>query len=372
MKICKKCIQPDTRPGIFFDENGVCGACIWNEEKLKINWNERENELQGISNWAKKTSKSNYDCVVGISGGKDSTLQALVARDKLGLRCLLVNSEPEGITEIGKHNIENLKNLGFDVISLRPNPQLMKKLIKRDFYKYLNPQKVTEFSLYSSAYIISDEFNIPLIIQGENAALTLGVSNTGLGKGYDALEITESNTLSTGWQDYLEVNGVKEKDLFMFHFNKKRIQEKGFKAIWLQYFLKDWSNHNNAKFAENYGFKTRSPNFNPYAIGTYITYSQLDSDLIQVNQLLKSIKFGFGQCLDHACYDLRDKRITRKEAIDLVIKYDGKCSIKYIKKFCNYIGITIDEFWNTANMFRGSMWKKVNGLWINTFSDHLN
>ena len=112
----------------------------------------------------KKTSKSNYDCVVGVSGGKDSTLQALIARDKLGLRCLLVNSEPEGITEIGKHNIENLKNLGFDVISLRPNPKLMKKLIKRDFYKYLNPQKVTEFSLYSSGYIIADEFNIPLII----------------------------------------------------------------------------------------------------------------------------------------------------------------------------------------------------------------
>jgi len=371
LRICKKCIQPDTRPGIFFDGNGICGACIWNEEKLKIDWSKREQELQKISDWAKKTSKSNYDCVVGISGGKDSTLQAITARDKLGLRCLLVNSEPEGITEIGKYNIENLKNLGFDVISLRPNPKLMKKLIKRDFYKYLNPQKVTEFSLYSSSYIIADEFNIPLIIQGENAALTLGVSNTGMGKGCDALEITESNTLSTGWQDYLDVDDVEEKDLYMFHFNKKRIQDKGIKAIWLQYFLKDWSNNNNAKFAEKYGFKARPSNFNPSTIGTYISYSQLDSDLIQVNQLLKSIKFGFGQCLDHVCYDLRDGLITRQEALDLVKKYDGKCSMKYIKKFCDYIEISTDEFWDTANKYRGDMWKNVNGSWNNIFLEEL-
>lgn len=367
MRICKKCIQPDTRPGVFFDENGFCGACIWSEEKLKIDWNEREKKLQEISDWAKKTSKSSYDCVIGVSGGKDSTLQALIARDKLGLECLLVNSEPEGITEIGKHNIENLKNLGFDVISLRPNPKLMKKLIKRDFYKYLNPQKVTEFSLYSSGYIIADEFNIPLIIQGENAALTLGVSGTGLEKGYDALEITESNTLSTGWQDYLEVDGVKDNDLFMFHFNKTRIQEKGFKAIWLQYFLKDWSNHNNAEFAKKYGFKTRPQNFDPNSIGTYVSYSQLDSDLIQVNQLLKYIKFGFGQCMDHVCYDLRDGRITREEAIDLVKKYDGKCSTEYILKFCNYIDITIEEFWRVVDKFRGPMWiKDKHDAWYNT------
>ena len=132
MKICKKCVQPDTRPNLYFDDNGVCGACIWEEEKKQIDWNAREKELMDIANWAKETTKSNYDCAIGISGGKDSTLQALVARDKLGLRCLLVNSEPEGITDLGRHNIENLKNLGFDVVSMRPNPKIIKKLMKRN------------------------------------------------------------------------------------------------------------------------------------------------------------------------------------------------------------------------------------------------
>jgi len=370
MQICKKCIQPDTRPGIFFNENGICGACLWNEEKLSVNWNEREKKLQEIADWAKKTTTSNYDCAIGVSGGKDSMLQALTARDKLGLRCLLVNTEPQGITEVGKHNIENLKNLGFDVISSRSNPKITKKLVKRDFYKYLNPEKVTEFTLYSSAFVIADKFDIPLIIQGENAALTLGVSTLGQGIGYDAFEVTEMNTLSIGWRDYL-VDGVEEKDLYMHHFNKKRLQDKGVKAIWIQYFLEDWSNNNNKEFAKKYGFKTRPSNFNPSTIGTYVPYSQLDSDLIQVNQLLKCIKFGFGQCLDHVCYDIRDGIMNKKEAIELVKKYDGKCSPKYIKKFCDYIEISIDEFWATVEKFRGPMWKKVNNSWKNTFLEDI-
>ena len=137
MEICKKCIQPDSRPGIFFN-NGICGACIWEEEKKEIDWETRKSQLNDIVIKIKKLKKANYDCVIGVSGGKDSTKQAITARDILGLRCLLVNSEPENITDIGKHNIENLKHLGFDVISIRPNPKIIKKLIKRDFYKNLN------------------------------------------------------------------------------------------------------------------------------------------------------------------------------------------------------------------------------------------
>ena len=101
-------------------------------------------------------------------------------------------------------------------------------------------------------------------------------------------------------------------------------------------------------------------------------FAQLDTDLTQVNQLLKYIKLGFGQCMDHACYDLRENRITRNEAIDLVMKYDGKCSEFYIKKFCEYIEISIDDFWKTCNQFRGSMWNKnLDKSWHNTCSDML-
>lgn len=188
MKYCKRCVQPDTRPGIYFNKEGVCGACLYEDEKKKIDWNARFKELQKIAQWGKKNTESVYDCVIGISGGKDSTFQALYARDRLGLRPLLVNSEPEGITEIGRHNIENLKNLGFDVISIRPNPLIIKKMIKKDFYEHLNPVKVTEFSLWSSAYIIAHALKIRLLIQGENPGLTLGVRKTGVGTDDNALK----------------------------------------------------------------------------------------------------------------------------------------------------------------------------------------
>ena len=107
-------------------------------------------------------------------------------------------------------------------------------------------------------------------------------------------------------------------------------------------------------------------------MGTYSPYFQLDGDLTQVNQLLKYIKFGFGQCLDHVCYDLREGRMTRDEAVDLVKKYDGKCSEAYIEKFCIYIGISQKEFWATTEKFRGSMWRKgSDDGWINSMHEML-
>ena len=370
MKICKKCIQPDTRPGIYFNEEGVCGACLWEEKKKAIDWNSRFDELIQIANWAKENSSGNYDCVIGVSGGKDSTVQALTARDRLGLKVLLVNSEPEGITEIGKANIENLKNLGFDVISLRPNPKIMKKLVKSDFYKNLNPVKITEFSLWASTYIIAEKFQISLIIQGENPGLTLGASLTGVGTDDNALKADELNTLASGWEGYLEVEGITKQDLFFFHYDRKKLESMKVKGIWLQYYLKEWSFRGNAEFAIRNGMQCRPDNFDWTSIGTYMPFAQLDSDLVQVNQMLKYIKFGFGQCIDNACYDLRDGIINRKEALELVKKYDGKCAEQYIKKFCNYIEISINEFWKVANSFRGSMWTKdENDNWHNTYWD---
>lgn len=364
MKICKYCIQPDSRPGIFF-QNDVCGACIWEKEKDSINWQKRLDELQNIGEWAKKNSDS-YDCVIGVSGGKDSTVQAITARDRLGLNCLLVNCEPAQITDIGKYNMENLKNLGFDVITIKPNIKTLKKLMKRDFYKYLNPIKITEFALWSSTYIIAEKFGIPLIIQGENPGLTLGTRLTGVGTDSNALKANELQTLSTGWEEYLDEADIFEKDLFFFHYNRTKLEKNNVKGIWLQYYLKEWSQRGNAEFAKKYGMKWNEQ-IVPSEIGTYMPFMALDSDFNQVNQMLKFIKFGFGQCMDAVCYDLREKRISREEAIELVKKYDGKCSKKYIQKLCDFIGITIDEFFYVTENFRGTMWNKNNGEWENSF-----
>ena len=369
MRICKECIQPDTRPGIFFDNEGVCGACIWEHEKKILDWKERELELNKIIENA-KSKRSLYDCAIGVSGGKDSTFQALTARDRFGLKCLLVNYQPENITTVGERNIENLKNLGFDVVTIRPNPQIMKKLIRYDFFKNLNPVKPTEFSLFSSTYIIAEKFHIPLIIQGENPGLVLGTRLTGVGTDSNALKANELHTLSSGWEVYTEVEGVNKDDLFWFHYDRKKLEEMDISGIWLNYFIKEYSQKHNTEFSKKHGLIGREKDFDPNSIGTYNPYFALDSDLAQLNQLLKFVKFGFGQCMDHVCYDIRDGKMTRKDAIEMVFKYDGKCSEKYIKKFCDYINITIEDFQKTAEKFRGDVWSKdkagclQNNVWL--------
>ena len=130
MNYCKNCVQPDTRPGIKFTEDGVCFACKFEEERQKIDWKTRREESGEIVRVAKSNNHGTHDCIIGVSGGKDSTFQSLYAKEELGLNCLLVNLAPDGITKWGSHNIENLIQHGFDTMIYRPNPKVWKKLIK--------------------------------------------------------------------------------------------------------------------------------------------------------------------------------------------------------------------------------------------------
>ena len=364
MRYCKKCVQPDTRPGIYFNEEEVCGACLWQDQYMKIvEWEQRHNEVFNIATEAKEKAQTKgvpYDCVIGVSGGKDSTFQALYARDKLDLRCLLVNGAPDGITDIGRKNIENLAKLGFDVISLRPNPQIMRALIRKDFYRYANPVKVTEYPLWASAYIIAERFDIPLVIQGENQGLTMGTLK-GFGTNDDALNVNKQHTIEKNYLDeyHDDKKGISEKDLFFYNYDRERIRKKGIRAIWIQYYSKNWSSPGNGEFAIKNGLFLRPKDYDPYEIGQYWRFNALDAgSVVYVNQMIKQIKYGFGATTDSACYEIREGRITRQEGVKLVREFDGKCSEQYIKKFCDYIDITIDEFWRVVNNFRGDMWKK--------------
>lgn len=350
MKYCKKCLQTDTRPDIKFNSEGVCYACLYEEEKKNIDWASREQELQETVKWAKEKSQGGYDCVIGVSGGKDSTFQALYAKEKLGLNVLLVNCVPDGITEVGSYNIENLVNKGFDMIQMRQNPKIMKELTRQSFYKYGNPVKPSEYPLWASAYIIANQFNIPLIIQGENAALTLGLQN-GLGTDGNALNVNEGNTLAgCNASDWVS-ESITLKELLMYQFPKKEeLISKEIKGIYLQYYVKEWSQVYNADFSIARGIRGRFTE-DLHDIGRYRRYTALDSDMQIVNQMLKYLKFGFGFATDEACYDIREGRLTREDAVWLVNEYDGKCGEKYIKEFCDYIGISIEEFWKVTDQF---------------------
>ncbi|MBP7089110.1 MAG: N-acetyl sugar amidotransferase [Candidatus Omnitrophica bacterium] len=350
MKYCKKCLQPDTRPGIKFDENGVCFACKFEKERAKIDWAKREKELKDIVDWAKKNTKSSHDCIIGVSGGKDSLFQALYAKEKLGLNCLLVNLAPDGITEWGAKNIENLIQQGFDTMIYRPNPKVWKKTIKYSFYKYGNPVKPTEYPLWAVSYITALRFNIPLIIQGENPGITLGVIE-GVGCNDDALNINQCNTLGGGNAKDWEVEGIGLKELLWYQFpDKDELKKSNIKGVYLNYYAKEWGFWKNTDFSIERGLSKREDH-DPFQAGRLNPYCSIDSDMQIINQMLKYYKFGFGFVTDEVCYAIREDRMTRKEGIELIKKYDGKCGDKYLREFCEYIDISLEDFWQVVDKF---------------------
>ncbi len=356
MRYCIRCVQPDTRPGIFFSSDGVCGACLWEDEKKNIDWAHRETELKNIASWA-KSQHAPYDCVIGVSGGKDSVFQALYARDKLGLRPLLVNSEASFTTEIGQKNLENIKQLGFDTIGLRVNPKIMKELVRRDFFAALNIARPSEYPLYASACIVAEKFEIPLIIQGENAGQTLGAS-LDTGTGGDAFYQFRLNTVKNDPVDLYAQNGILKEDLWLYRSNHKKLQDKGVRSIFLSYYAKEWSQIENAAFALQHGLEIMPPEMDPYFHGTYRRFQSLDYYYRPLNQLFKFVKYGFGMATDQACYDIRAGLISREEGIFLVQELDHACGEKFIDDICEYIGISSQKFWEHVNTFRGPMWRK--------------
>ncbi|MBO6196392.1 MAG: N-acetyl sugar amidotransferase [Butyrivibrio sp.] len=372
MRYCKRCLQPDTRPGIVFDDEQICFACRYEESKATIDWAAREAELKGFAEEAKAEAKKRgniYDCIIGVSGGKDSTFQAVYAKEKLGLNPLLINCMPDEITEIGLKNINNLNNLGFDIISIRPNPIVAKKLARKSFFERGNIIAASEYCLWASSYIMAVKFNIPLIIQGENAALTLGAAKNQEATG-NAFSVMQLETIRGASVDsFVDLsNNITEKDLFLYKIpTVEEMQEKGIRAIFLQYYTREWSQVGNADFAVARGLTGRSGDL--HDLGRYRRYTALDCDLQIPNQMIKYLKFGFGYATDEICYDIREGRFTREDGKWYVNEYDGLCGQQYIDAACKYLSITEAEFWEVVDKYvNRDLFEKVNGKWTPKFT----
>lgn len=354
MNYCKLCCQPDTRPKIVF-KDGVCGACLYQESKKEIDWDARTRELWQIVDWAKGEAKkrNTYDCICGVSGGKDSTFATLYARDKLGLNVLLLNIAPEVITPIGRHNIDNLIGLGFDCITVVVNPEVQKKLMKRDFFKYLQLRISTELPIHATTYIMAKKLNIPLVINGENPTMTLGVYSDHT-QDSDASKIMGVNTVKgreRPWEEYadlIEAGEITKEDLYFYTFPTD-IEDWDGRGVWIQYYAPEWSQNKNALLARAYGLQFRDDDMEN--LGRIHPWSCMDSDFHPVNQLLKYAKFGFGFATDEVCYDIRDGLLSREDGFKLIEKFDGLCGAKYLNAFCQWLDIGINDFWATVKKF---------------------
>lgn len=347
MKYCNNCLQPDTRPGIKFNENGICPACVYSSSLNNVDWDKRKDELKKVINFGKRNSESGYDCIIGVSGGKDSTRQAIFVKETLGMNPLLVclGYPPFQVTQKGVDNISNLIKIGFDCVMINPSPIIWQKLMKKGFDDYSNFLKSTELALFSSVPRLAIAYKIPLIWWGENAALQLGDLNVMGDNGSDGNNLRNMNTLGGGDITWLISKEIKKNQILQYCYpSEKDMKKAKLKITFLQYFWNDWSLLNNSIYSMLRGLNVRSEK--PNEIGDLIPSNALDEDWSNLNQLIKYLKFGFGRSTDLVNEEIRLGRLKRSDGIKLLEKVDGRCSDKLIESFCDYINISKKEFWN--------------------------
>lgn len=360
IKLCKKCVNPSTRPNIEFDSQGLCPVCQYESDKKnsKINWADRASELSDICEWGRKNTKSTYDCIVTVSGGKDSLRQACYARDTLGMNPLLVNCSypPEQVTDRGSYNLQNLISLGFDTLSISPNPKIWKQLMREGFFSFGNFLRAPEMALYAIPIHVAVAYQIPLLFYGENPVHTIGEKHGK--KDGDASQLKKGNTIAGG-PDSLGNTAILPSEIVYYYYPSDEVMKTAqLRLTYLGYYIEDWTGSNNAAFAIERGLQVRE-NEPPEMIGDLWGFSCLDEDFSIVNQYFKYVKLGFGRVNDQVCEAISSGRMTREEGIKLLKMYDGKCDVSYIKRLCKYLGISVDEFQTLVEKYRNlDIWKK--------------
>lgn len=345
IKYCKKCIFPETKPDLAFDDNGVCSACTAAENKnLGIDWRQREEEFHKIiDHYRLPKGNIGYDCLIPVSGGKDSTYQAYFMKEVCGLNPLCVCFETTNLTELGQRNIDNISKMGIDLVYFKKNYEVYKKMVVESFKRVGDEMWPNHIGIFTVPVIFAVKFNIPLIIWGENPQQEYG--------GPD-LESVKNNILNRRWleefggllgnriQDMIGVDGITEKDLTPYFYpSDEEINRVGVTGLFLgSYFY--WDARKQLEIVKKYGFQVKEDG--PVE-GTYTNYENLDEKMHGLHDYLKYVKYGFGRTTDHACIDIRNNRMTRLEGIELAEKYEGKYPHISVNAFIEYSGLTKQE-----------------------------
>lgn len=351
MKYCKICLQPDTRPNSYFSADGICPACnYYFEVSAAADWQERFDEIQELLQGYKRKPGQQFDCIIGVSGGKDSTRQALWVRDKLGLKPLLVclTYPPEQLTERGVDNISNLIELGFDVVISALAPQTWRKMLREGFFKFTNWARGSEQAILAAVPQLAIRYGIEIIFWGENPGLQLGDLKTVGKTGFDGNNLKYMNTVSGGALDWMLEVGFERKMLNPYLYPvSEEFDGANIQIIYLGWFWQDWSLINNATYSCVNGLEIREDTVEN--TGDLWGVTSLDEDWVTLNQMIKFYKYGFGRVSDYANEEIRNGRMTRDEGIELIEKLDDSCSDEYIESFCAYIGITVRQFWEQVH-----------------------
>jgi N-acetyl sugar amidotransferase len=342
---CKRCVMPDTKPDLYIDDEGICSACRSYEQRNEVDWAQRKEELAVILDKYKNKSGDNWDCIVPVSGGKDSTYQ-VIRMLQLGLNPLCVTSTTCDLSPLGRKNIENLKHLGVDYVEMSPNPRIRAKLNRIGLTQVGDiawPEHVGIFTIPVRAAV---QFNVPLIVWGENSQNEYG----------GPAAAASNNVLNRRWleefggllgmrvSDLVGTDGIEAKHLISYTYpSDEDLKRVGVTGLFLGHYI-PWDGLSNSLIAQAHGFHT----YEKVAEGSMVNYENLDNHQHGIHDYFKFLKFGFSRATDHACLHVRRERLTRQDGMDIVKNLDGKFPWEYLGKSLEDIlrplDMTVSEF----------------------------
>ena len=351
MRYCKKCIMPDTRPEQVFDEEGVCDACRSAVRKhQEIDWAARRKEFESILEKYRNPKGDWWDCVIPVSGGKDSCFQAYTMKHEFGMNPLCVNFVPCEMTDLGLKNILFLRDLGFDMIQVGANREVYRRMARKGFFDLGDCCWPEHIGIFTAPVRVAVQYKIPLLIWGENSQFEYG----------GPASKRDDNYLDRNWLEQFQMLGYRISDLYEEGFERKdlltfeypsdeALREVGVTGLYLGYYWK-WEAFKQVQQMIDLGW---SPNPDDQPVeGAYTPYDNLDCKWIAgLHDYMKFLKYGYGRATDQLCIDIRHGRMERGKAIRIVRNYEGQVPRKYLADFIDFIGCSEKEFFDTLDKF---------------------
>jgi N-acetyl sugar amidotransferase len=349
------------------DEQGVCSGCRYHESRQRINWEEREKLLRDFLEMYKAKARETgnpYDCIIPVSGGKDSHFQAYLIKVKYGMNPLLVTYNHCFNSRIGVANLRNLvEKFGCDLIRFTASTESVRKLSRYMVKRVGDLTWHYHAGIMTLPFQVAVRYKIPLIIWGEHGFAEL----TGMFTLEDMVEFTkwtrqEHCMRGLEPEDLInEESGITHRDLVPYVYpTDEQIEELDLRGIYLSNFMY-WNARDQAEFVvENYGFHLLTTKRDR----TFVLYAKTDDHANDVHDYLKYLKFGYGRATDDASMEIRHGRMTREEGILLVEQYDP-VTPRTLKTYLDFMGITEKQFYDWVEPMRDpDIWEKNSqGVW---------
>lgn len=379
MRYCSKCLYPENaKPYIIFDDEGVCSGCRTSEQYDVANWIEREKILKDILSEYKikaEKNKSHYDCIIPVSGGKDSHYQAHLIKNKYGLNPLFVTYNHVFNAPLGLRNLTNIVNkFNCDIIRFTTNPESVRKISRYMLKRCGDMTWHYHSGILTFPIQIAVKFKIPLIIWAENNFYY----NVGTFNPDDMVEFSRKHRKDFGLrgieaEEMVGKDGIEWKDIAPFVYpGDDEMESVGVRGIYLSNFVL-WDDKKQAEMMHQmYDFQpARGPRER-----TFNLYAKLDDYHANgAHDYLKFLKFGYGRATDDASIMIRKGRMTREEGIELVKKYDH-ARPRDLDIWLRFVGMSEKEFFNYVDSLRDtSIWEKAeNGEWVmkDSVVNHVN